>query len=119
MGNLLEVPTLHRVLDAAGKKRLIMFSGLYPIRMAVSADDGATWSELKSIGDFGGVVTMGTVISLQPPGHYLAFFTMMAASSAAEASRPTPWPARTAITFPQPRRLGVTGFTPPYLKMAA
>lgn len=70
----LEVPTLHRVVDAAGKKRLIMFSGLYPIRMAVSADDGATWSELKSIGDFGGVVTMGTVISLQAPGHYLGFF---------------------------------------------
>lgn len=41
----LEVPTLHRVADAAGKKRLIVFSGLYPIRMAVSADDGATWSE--------------------------------------------------------------------------
>jgi hypothetical protein len=28
-----EVPTLHRVIDAAGKKRLIMFSGLYPIRL--------------------------------------------------------------------------------------
>ena len=27
----LEVPTLHRVIDAAGKKRIIMFSGLYPI----------------------------------------------------------------------------------------
>jgi hypothetical protein len=70
----LEVPTLHRVVDAAGKKRLIMFSGLHPIRMAVSEDDGATWSELKPIGDFGGVVTMGTVIDLKTPGHYLAFF---------------------------------------------
>jgi len=37
----LEVPTLHRTVDASGKKRLIMFSGLYPIRMAVSEDDGA------------------------------------------------------------------------------
>lgn len=70
----LEVPTLHRVVDAAGKKRIIMFSGLYPIRMAVTEDDGATWGELKPIGDFGGVVTMSTVIGLDKPGHYLAFF---------------------------------------------
>jgi len=70
----LEVPTLHRVVDAAGKKRIIMFSGLYPIRMAISEDDGAHWSELKPIGDFGGVVTMATVLGLKMPGHYLAFF---------------------------------------------
>lgn len=70
----LEVPTLHRVIDASGKKRIILFSGLYPIRMAVTEDDGASWSELKSIGDFGGVVTMATVIGLETPGHYLAFF---------------------------------------------
>ena len=70
----LEVPTLHRVVDAAGKKRIIMFSGLYPIRMAVTEDDGATWSELKPIGNFGGVVTMATVIGLTTPGEYLAFF---------------------------------------------
>lgn len=70
----LEVPTLHRVVDAQGRKRIIMFSGLYPIRMAVTEDDGGTWSELKSIGDFGGVVTMSTVIGLNTPGHYLAFF---------------------------------------------
>ncbi len=70
----LEVPTLHRVIDAAGKKRIIMFSGLYPIRMAVTEDDGATWSELEPIGNFGGVVTMGTVIPLKTAGQYLAFF---------------------------------------------
>ncbi len=71
----LEVPTLHRVVDAAGKKRIIMFSGLYPIRMAVTEDDGATWSELQPIGKFGGVVTMATVIETKTgPGHYLAFF---------------------------------------------
>ncbi|HYF37857.1 MAG TPA: sialidase family protein [Prosthecobacter sp.] len=70
----MEVPTLHRVIDANGKKRIIMFSGLYPIRMAVTEDDGANWSELKPIGDFGGVVTMSTVIDLKTPGHYLAFF---------------------------------------------
>ncbi|MCF7784590.1 MAG: glycoside hydrolase [Prosthecobacter sp.] len=69
-----EVPTLHRVVDANGKKRIIMFSGLYPIRMAVSENDGANWSELAPIGNFGGIVTMGTVIDLKTPGHYLAFF---------------------------------------------
>jgi len=70
----LEVPTLHRVVDAAGKKRIIMFSGLYPIRMAVTEDAGASWSELKSIGDFGGVVAMASVLALKTAGHYLAFF---------------------------------------------
>jgi len=70
----LEVPTLHRVVDANGKKRIIMFSGLHPIRMAVTEDDGANWSELAPIGNFGGIVTMGTVIDLKTPGHYLAFF---------------------------------------------
>ena len=69
-----EVPTLHRVVDAIGKKRIIMFSGLYPIRMAVTEDDGANWSGLAPIGNFGGIVTMGTVIDLKTPGHYLAFF---------------------------------------------
>ena len=68
-----EVPTLHRTVDAAGKKRLIMFSGLYPIRMAVSEDDGATWSELNPIGDFGGVVTMASVERLRN-GNYMALF---------------------------------------------
>lgn len=70
----MEVPTLHRVVDAAGKKRIIMFSGLYPIRMAVTEDDGATWSELKPIGNFGGVVTMASVVKLKQPGHYMALF---------------------------------------------
>src|SRR5262245_49242442 len=70
----LEVPTLHRVVDASGKRRIIMFSGLYPIRMAVTEDDGANWSELNPIGEFGGVVTMATVLALKTPGHYLAFF---------------------------------------------
>ena len=70
----LEVPTLHRVVDANGRKRIIMFSGLHPIRMAVTEDDGANWSELAPIGNFGGIVTMGTVIDLKTPGHYLAFF---------------------------------------------
>ena len=69
-----EVPTIHRVEDAAGKKRLIMWSGLYPARLAVSEDDGATWSELKPAGDWGGIVVMGFVEKLKTPGHYLAMF---------------------------------------------
>jgi lysophospholipase L1-like esterase len=70
-----EVPTIHRVIDAEGVKRLIMFSGLYPIRMAVSEDDGKTWSELSPIGDFGGIVTMGCVEGLKTgDGHYMALF---------------------------------------------
>jgi hypothetical protein len=71
----LEVPTLYRTVDAAGKKRLIMFSGLYPIRMAVSEDDGTSWSELKPIGSFGGVVAMASCVELKTgAGHYMALF---------------------------------------------
>jgi len=71
----LEVPTLYRTVDAAGKKRLIMFSGLYPVRMAVSEDDGTSWSELKPIGNFGGVVAMASCVPLKTgPGHYMALF---------------------------------------------
>jgi hypothetical protein len=71
----LETPTIHRVIDAAGKKRIILFSGLHPVRMSVSEDDGATWSELKPVGDWGGIVAMGSVIELKTrPGNYLALF---------------------------------------------
>ncbi|MEA1949827.1 MAG: sialidase family protein [Planctomycetota bacterium] len=68
-----EVPTIYRVVDPKGAKRLIMFSGLYPNRMAVSEDDGANWSPLKSIGDFGGIVSMASCVRLKN-GHYLSFF---------------------------------------------
>lgn len=70
-----ETPTLHRVVDADGKKRIIMWSGLYPARLAVSEDDGASWSPLKSAGDWGGIVVMGFVEPLNTgKGHYLAMF---------------------------------------------
>ena len=69
-----EVPCMHRVVDAKGVKRLIMFSGLYPARLAVSEDDGKTWSELKPLGDWGGIVVMGDVIALKTKGHYMAMF---------------------------------------------
>ena len=70
-----EVPTLHRVIDAEGKKRIIMWSGLYPARLSVTEDDGANWEELKPVGDWGGIVVMGTVIKLKTDaGHYMALF---------------------------------------------
>ena len=73
-GTSLEVPTIYRVVDAAGVRRLIMFSGLYPVRMAVSEDDGATWGELEPVGDWGGIVVMADCVPLKTPGRYLAMF---------------------------------------------
>ena len=70
-----EVPTLHRVIGPDGKKRIIMWSGLFPARLAVSEDDGNKWSELKPVGDWGGIVVMGFTEPLKTgAGHYLAMF---------------------------------------------
>jgi len=69
----LEVPTIYRLVDGAGTKRLIMFSGLYPNRMAVSEDDGVTWTPLEPIGDYGGIVAMSDLVRLKD-GRYMAFF---------------------------------------------
>ncbi|HIF01110.1 MAG TPA: exo-alpha-sialidase [Planctomycetes bacterium] len=70
-----EVPTLHRVIGPDGTKRIIMWSGLYPARLAVTEDDGLNWSELKPVGDWGGIVVMGFVEALNTgPGHYIAMF---------------------------------------------
>lgn len=70
----LETPTIHRVVDAAGVKRLIVWSGLHPARLAVSEDDGRTWTPLEPVGDWGGIVVMGFVEAVTGPGHYLAMF---------------------------------------------
>ena len=70
----LETPTIHRVIEPiTGKKRLIVWSGLYPARLAVSVDEGATWSPLAKAGDWGGIVVMGFVEPLRD-GRYLAMF---------------------------------------------
>ena len=70
-----EVPTIHRVVDAVGTKRLIMWSGLYPARLAVSEDGGGNWSELKPAGDWGGIVVMGCLEKVKTGrGHYMAMF---------------------------------------------
>jgi len=70
-----ETPTIHRMVDAAGRKRLILWSGLYPARLSVSEDDGVSWTELRPVGDWGGIVVMGCVAPIRTgPGHYLAMF---------------------------------------------
>lgn len=70
-----EVPTLHRVVGPDGKKRIVMWSGLYPARLAVTENNGETWSELKPVGKWGGIVVMGFVEALMTgQGHYLAMF---------------------------------------------
>lgn len=68
-----EVPTIYRLIDRAGVARLVLFSGLYPIRMAVSEDDGATWTPLEPLGEFGGIVAMASVERLAN-GDYMALF---------------------------------------------
>ena len=70
-----EVPTLYRTVDAEGTRRLILFSGLSPLRLAVSEDEGETWSELAPISeDWGGIVTMASCVPAGPAGRYLAWF---------------------------------------------
>ncbi|RMG57929.1 MAG: exo-alpha-sialidase [Bacteroidetes bacterium] len=71
----LEVPVLAPTYDAAGAYHLRLFSGLYPARMASSADSGRSWTPLQPLGDWGGIVVMGDVTPLGTgAGHYLAFF---------------------------------------------
>ncbi|MEO6874967.1 MAG: sialidase family protein [Opitutaceae bacterium] len=70
-----ETPSIHRVIDAAGRKRLIVWSGLYPARLSISENDGATWTPLTPAGHWGGIVVMGSVAAVRgAPGHYLAWF---------------------------------------------
>ena len=86
-----EVPTIHRVVDAKGKKRLIMWSGLHPARLAVSEDDGTKWSELKKVGDWGGIVVMGCLEELKTgKGNYMAMFHDDGRFFKAKAQRKSP-----------------------------
>ncbi len=68
-----EVPTIYGMVDRNGVRRLMVFSGLYPIRMAVSEDDGYTWTPLRPIGDFGGIVAMASVEQLANGSHMALF----------------------------------------------
>ncbi len=69
----LEVPTIYRTIDPHNVKRLITFSGLSPVRMAVSEDDGETWTPLEPIGEYGGVVAMADMVRPKD-GRYMAVF---------------------------------------------
>lgn len=70
-----ETPTLFPTIDAAGKKRILMFSGLRPVRQAISEDEGQTWTPLAPIGKFGGIVPMGDVSgNRHHAGVYTAYF---------------------------------------------
>lgn len=70
-----EVPILYPVEDANGKKRIIMFSGKSSAaRLAISEDQGKSWSDLKKIGDWSGIVVMSDLIPLKQKGHYMAMF---------------------------------------------
>jgi hypothetical protein len=68
-----EVPTIFRVTRPDGGERLLLFSGLHPIRLSVSEDEGATWSELAPIGEFGGIVAMASLARLAD-GSLMALF---------------------------------------------
>lgn len=68
-----ETPTIYRVVEGDGRRRLLLFSGLYPIRMAASEDDGRSWTELEPIGDFGGIVAMASLERLRD-GTLMALF---------------------------------------------
>ncbi len=68
-----EAPTIYRVTDRDGFDRLLLFSGLYPIRMAVSEDSGVTWTRLESIGLYGGIVAMASLERLRNGDHMALF----------------------------------------------
>ena len=74
-----EIPTLFKTVDRMGIHRLLLFTGRmtsFPnetIRLSTSDDEGATWGELQSIGNFGGVAAMSSVVPLNN-GSYMALF---------------------------------------------
>jgi hypothetical protein len=74
-----ECPSIHRAVDAAGVKRLVAWTGLFPARTSVSEDDGATWTEFESVtpkGEtpWGGIVVMSAMERTGPAGEYTAWF---------------------------------------------
>ena len=78
-----ETPHIYEMVDAEGVRRLILFSGLYPIRTSVSEDGGGTWSELLPIGDYGGIVAVADLMQTAP-GQYSAFFHEIGRASCRE-----------------------------------
>ena len=74
-------PMIFRLTDQNGKARVFVFSGTWdegpytPVRAAVSEDEGATWSELKPLGTWGGVMGITDIVPVDgKPGHYMGMF---------------------------------------------
>lgn len=68
-----EVPTIFKTVDSESVSRIIMFSGLYPARLAVSENNGQNWTDLRPVGEWGGIVVMSGIVRLKD-GKYLAMF---------------------------------------------
>lgn len=64
-----ETPTIHRIIDAEGKTIDIMV-GTLSCKVFYIRRHGNSWSELKPVGDWGGIVVMGSLVQLKSPGHY-------------------------------------------------
>ncbi len=73
-----ECPSIHRIVDAAGKARLIVWSGLFPARYSISEDEGATWTGLAPAASggeaWGGIVVMSSLLAGPAPGTGSAWF---------------------------------------------
>jgi hypothetical protein len=70
----LETPTIHRLSDPkTHKSRLVLWSGLNPARYSLSEDEGASWTELRAAGTWGGIVVMSALERLRN-GDYMALF---------------------------------------------
>jgi len=70
---LLQIPTLFCFNSAENSNRISMITGHYPLRISHSDNKGESWSELEQIGNFGGNVSMSSVIHTNNLC-YMAFF---------------------------------------------
>ncbi|MEE2940722.1 MAG: exo-alpha-sialidase [Planctomycetota bacterium] len=72
-----ETPTLYRVpVPGEARDNLVMWSGLFPARRALSTDGGASWGALETVGPgapWGGIVVMGDQLVVDE-GRTLAWF---------------------------------------------
>ena len=63
-----ETPTLYRVpVPGEGRDHIVMWSGLFPARRALSTDGGLSWGELEVPGagtPWGGIVVMGDQLAV-------------------------------------------------------
>ena len=82
LGQIKEVPTIHKLSDRDGKERFLIFTGLYPVRMSISNNNGYSWSSFRKVGNWGGIVTMSDLVPVKnnaedkdfAAGKYMAFF---------------------------------------------